>query len=437
MMSEQSKPRVSTVLRNYNFRLLWIGQSTSLLGDQFFMIALPWLVLRLTDDPLALGITLALIGTPRAIFMLVGGAVTDRYSPRSVMLVSDILRLLLTALLAIVILAAWMQLWMLYLAALAFGVISGFFNPASGAIMPMLVKPDELVVSNSIYQGTSYLFSFIGPVLAGGLIAWFGHSTLGGTSAEMTGIAAAIGFDALTFLVSVVTLILMRWQGIPRPETKGAENMLASIREGTVFLWKDAVLRTMFVLMVIANFVFVGPILVGIPVLVDTRLSGGAASYGFIMGAFGAGNLIGIVMTSSILRIVGGRMGAFMVGVIALFGVGLILMGFVGSTTAAFAILLVLGIGNGVLAITLISFLQRQTPKEMLGRVMGLVLFAGVGLVPVSQALVGGLLKLSLDGVFLVAGLLMILLAFWLAAQPATRVISQVLNAQTEAADAV
>jgi len=212
-MTDQPKPTASSVMKNDNFRLLWIGQGTSLLGDQFFMIALPWLVLKLTDDPLALGTVLALIGIPRALFMLVGGAVTDRYSPRSVMLVSDILRLMLTILLTIMILASWLQLWALYLMAFTFGVISGFFSPASGAIMPLLVKPNELVISNSIYQGTSYLCSFVGPVLAGGLIALFAHATLGQGNAEMTGIAAAIAFDARTFLISAVTLLLMKWQG--------------------------------------------------------------------------------------------------------------------------------------------------------------------------------------------------------------------------------
>jgi hypothetical protein len=294
----------------------------------------------------------------------------------------------------------------------------------------MLVRSDELVISNSIYQGTSYLFSFIGPVLAGGLIALFGHSALGGSSAEMTGIAAAMAFDALTFLVSVITLVLMRWGSIQRPASRPSENMFASIKEGMVYLWRDALLRTMFILIVGANFVFVGPLLVGVPVMVNTRLTGGAASYGLIMGAFGAGNLLGIVFTNNILRVVGNRMGAFVVGVIAVFGVGLILMGVVSSTAAAFGVLLVVGIGNGVLEITLVSFLQRQTPKQMLGRVMGLVLFAGVGLVPISQALAGALIKVSLEGVFLVAGILMLLLALWLAAQPSMRTISQALAQQ-------
>lgn len=69
------------VLRHRDFRLLWLGQATSLIGDQFAMIAMPWLVLWLTDDPLALGTVLALAGIPRAAFMLIGGAIVDRFSP--------------------------------------------------------------------------------------------------------------------------------------------------------------------------------------------------------------------------------------------------------------------------------------------------------------------------------------------------------------------
>jgi MFS family permease len=120
--------------------------------------------------------------------------------------------------------------------------------------------------------------------------------------------------------------------------------------------------------------------------------------------------------------------------VIASFGVGLILMGVVGTTSVAFLILFTLGIGNGVLAITLITFLQRQSPKEMLGRVMSLVMLAGVGLVPVSQALTGMLIKMNLTGLFAVTGILMLLIAMWLAVQPVMRTIGQVLEAEVETA---
>jgi MFS family permease len=427
-MTDQPKPTALSVLKNYNFRLLWIGQGTSLLGDQFFMIALPWLVLKLTNDPLALGTILAMIGIPRAVFMLVGGAIADKYSPRVIMLVSDLLRLVLTILLAVMILTGWLQLWTLYVLALLFGTISGFFSPASGAMMPLLVKPEELTISNSIYQGTSYLSSFIGPVLAGGLIALFAHARTAQSGAEMTGIAAAMLVDAFSFLVSVATLILMKWQGILKPQAKNAGNIFTSVKEGIAYLWCDDLLRTLFILLVAANFLFVGPMLVGIPVLADMRLSGGAAAFGTVMGGFGIGNMLGILLTSNLIRVVGKRMGALMVVVIASFGLALGLMGVVTSTLVAFVFLLIVGLGNGVLGITLITFLQRKTPKEMLGRVMSLVLLAGVGLQPISQALTGALIKLSLTVVFVGTGILMLLVAIWLALQPVTRTIHQVLT---------
>jgi MFS family permease len=198
--------------------------------------------------------------------MLVGGAFADRYSPRAIMLISDVLRLIFTILLAVMILSGWLQLWVLYILALMFGTISGFFCPASGAMMPLLVKPEELIISNSIYQGTSYLSSFIGPVLAGGLIALFAHGQAAQSEAEMTGIAAAFAVDALSFLVSVSTLILMKWQGILKPQAKTADNIFTTIKEGITYLWRDDLLRTLFILMLAINFLFVGPMLVGIPV---------------------------------------------------------------------------------------------------------------------------------------------------------------------------
>src|SRR5882724_12044820 len=87
-----------------NFRLLWIGESISLLGDGFYMIALPWLVLQLTGSALALGTVMALAAIPRALFMLIGGALVDRFSPRAVMIASNFSRLVLVALLSALVL---------------------------------------------------------------------------------------------------------------------------------------------------------------------------------------------------------------------------------------------------------------------------------------------------------------------------------------------
>src|SRR5512136_3121173 len=109
-----------------DFRLLFSGATTSLLGDQFALIATPWLVLKLTGDPLALGIVLALEGIPRAVFILLGGAITDRFSPRIIMLTADFIRLILTALMALVVFTGAVQMWMLYAFGLGFGLVAGF-----------------------------------------------------------------------------------------------------------------------------------------------------------------------------------------------------------------------------------------------------------------------------------------------------------------------
>ncbi len=193
-------------LRVRDFALLWLGQGTSSLGDQFVMIALPWLVLQLTGDPLALGFTLALEGIPRALFMLVGGAITDRFSSRTVMLVSDAIRLLITALLAVAAFVGLTQMWMLYGMAAIFGLVSGFFTPAANSIVPALVEKEDLQAANSISMGTVQLTSFLGPMLAGGLIALCSGPA---SAHRQTGLALAFAVDAASFVASLVTLWLI------------------------------------------------------------------------------------------------------------------------------------------------------------------------------------------------------------------------------------
>src|SRR5512143_460864 len=126
-VQEPARASPTTILRNSNFRLLWIGEGISLLGDQFYMIALPWLVLSLTGNALAVGTVMAMAGIPRALFMLVGGALTDRFTPRKLMINSNLARMILTCLLAALVMTNLIQLWMLYMFALLFGLADAFF----------------------------------------------------------------------------------------------------------------------------------------------------------------------------------------------------------------------------------------------------------------------------------------------------------------------
>ncbi len=417
-MNTQSST-IQKLFHNRNFSLLWAGQSISLLGDQFEMIALPWLVLRLTNDPLALGSVLALSSIPRALFMLLGGAISDRFSARAIMLISDAVRLALAAALSAAVFTGVVQVWMLYAFSLAFGLVSGFFSPAASSMLPHIVEKENLQTGNALVGGTAQLTVFLGPVLAGGLIALFAAGGATGTAVGLTGISLALALDALSFLASIATLLKMRL--LPVPQAAAGETVLASISHGIRYALHDSALKVLLIVVATANLFLMGPMMVGIPVLAQLRLEGGAAAYGLVMGAYGGGSLLGILLAGSMPRPRANQISFLLVGLLVSFGAAMIALTFVTSTWLAFAIMLATGIGDGYLGITAMTLLQQRTPADMIGRVMSLVMFANVGLAPISQTISGALIKLNLDGLFIGAGILMVLLAVWTLLSPDAR----------------
>ncbi|HEX9092117.1 MAG TPA: MFS transporter [Anaerolineales bacterium] len=296
-LSVHTKPLVknsspASILGIRNFRLLWVGEGISLLGDQFYLIALPWLVLILTGNPLAVGTVLAIAGIPRAIFMLLGGAMTDRFTPRKLMISSNLVRMILTGFLAALVFTGLIQTWMLFAFALVFGLADAFFYPAQTSIVPQLVSKDQLQAGNAMIQGTATLSVFIGPVLAGAMISRLD----GGSVHSMTGIALAFALDALSFLASITMLSMMKIETGLSAMEKAAEGVLASIREGLLYVWRDATLKIVFGLVAGINILIVGPVFVGIPVIAKMRFVEGAAAYGLIMSTFGGGSLLGILL---------------------------------------------------------------------------------------------------------------------------------------------
>ena len=178
-LPERLDASIFGILGERNFRWLWIGEGVSTLGTQFYLIALPWLVLKLTGSTFTLGSVMGLAGVPRALLLLVGGALTDRFSPRKLMLASNVARLALVILLAVLVLIGQTQLWILYTLAFLFGLADAFFYPALFAIMPQILDRQHLYAGNAIVQGVSQLSIAAGPVLAGVMIA-----LVGGTSAD-------------------------------------------------------------------------------------------------------------------------------------------------------------------------------------------------------------------------------------------------------------
>ncbi len=413
------------VLGIRDFMLLWIGQATSMLGDQFHSIAASWLVLKMTGDPMALGMVMAISGIPRALFTVIGGAITDRISPRKLMLITDFVRLFLSTLLAVQIFTGTLQVWMVYIYAAVTGIMGGLFGPASMSIVPHIVPEEDLQAGNSLTQGSSALIGFIGPAIAGAMIAAFAN--------EATGMGIAIAVDALTFVISVITLWMMRSGEMLKTaaEKEVAGSIFTSVKEGFSFMVKDPVLRMMFIMIALANLCFTGPLLVGIPFLADTRFEGGAAAYGIIISGYAGGNLLGIILSGVLPKPKKSMIRWLMVVMFAVFGLGIAAMSWISATWLATANLFVLGILNGYLSILMITGLQRSTPKTLLGRLMSMILLANMSMMPLSQALSGAALRWSVTAVFVTAGLIMIALTFAMAFSPLVSEMGERLTAET------
>jgi MFS family permease len=420
--TNSQKSPLLKVLRLRDFRLLFSGSTVSMLGDQFTLIAMPWLVLQLTGDPLALGFVLALEGIPRAAFMLLGGAITDRFSARMILIVTDALRAFLTALIALAVFTGSIHIWMLYAFGLAFGLMAGFSVPARNSMVPLLVETEDLQAGNSVMMGVGELIGFVGPTIAGILIGSYSKSRLG--------IGLALSFDAFSFFVSVAALWLMRGGNRPESGQPGAgESVWASILAGIRYLWDDKALRVMFLIVTAVNFLFVGPLLVGIPVLANQRLPEGALAFGLLLSAYSGGNLGGFLLAGTLPRPTGKVMRVFLIALLAIFGLVLGALGFIYSTWLDFGLLLLLGLGNGYISIILFTWMQARTPREMLGRMMSMLMLSNTGLVPISQAISGAVSKWSLTGVFAAAGGLTLLVTLAAAGRPELIVFSESMAA--------
>jgi MFS family permease len=416
---------LTRVLSDRNFRLLSAGTGASVLGDQFSLLATPWLVLQLSGDPAALGLALALQGIPRAVLLVIGGAMTDRLSPRRVLLTANIVRGALTGLLAVAALTGAAQLWMVFVFSALFGVAAGLAVPAETSMVPRLVRGDDLQAGNSVIMGLTQLAGFVGPAAAGILIGRFASS--------IAGAAAAFAADAATFAVSAATLVLMTGLTPPAPDTE-AETILTATLAGVRHLGRDQVLRAVFAILLAVNLLLTGPLMVGIPLLAHQRLPEGATAFGVLMAAFALGNLAGYAVAAGLPRPGGRSMRLIIVGLVAAFGIGIGAVGVLDSTWIDAVVLGLLGLGNGFMAVILITWMQSRTPPAMIGRMMSLMMLATTGLVPLSAGLAGVVSRHSLTAVFVAPGALVLTFGLGLALLPALRLLGSELGAPTDPA---
>ena len=403
-------------LAERNFRLLWMGESVSVFGNFFHMIALAWVVLEVTGSGLALGTVMMAAAIPRALFMLFGGVLSDRVSPRLVMMVSNTAQGALVGLLSLLVFSQTMEMWHLYVLAVIGGIVGAFFMPAMMTMIPRLVSKDRLAAANSLVIATSQLSGFAGPAAAGFVVAAVGS-------------AAAMGVNAATFAFAAVALLLMR--GVPlrgrsvqltdgSGEPTQRNSAFADMKNGLSYVWGTTELRAILPAVAVINFCFVGPIDVGLAWLAHERFAGGAADLGIMLSVFGGAAVVGALLAGSIRPRHRGIIFTITFGVM---GTGLGLVGLAPNLLVTCLILGVIGMVNSFVNVMAIAWLQGMVRPDMLGRVMSLVMLASAGLAPVSLALGGWLADLNATLMFAGAGGLTVVTCLFMMTSRAIRSI--------------
>ncbi len=413
---------------NPDFRWLIGGGAISLLGDQFTLIALPWLVLGMTGDTAALGVVLALIGVPRAVFILVGGAVVDRLSPKRVLMVTKHVNTVLLGALAVGVWQGWLTLPLIYALALGIGVSSAFSIPSGTSMLPHVLPPAQLGAANGMMMGLRQLSMFVGPLAAGLLIALFGDGRE--ASRDATGLALAFGADAASFALSAWTLSRVR-QRSDVPRAAAHDHLWAAMRQGLLRVWNDADLRTCYLYWGAVALLVIGPLQIALPVLANANPQLGASALGMIAGAHGAGTLLGMVVSGARPGLRIGTLGTSIL--LADIAIGLLFMplGRISAAWEGVGLMLMVGALGGFMQVSVFTWIQRRVEPAMLGRAMSLFMFIFMGLVPLASAATGWVLRsVALDALFMGCGALLVLAAglAWFAT-PMRRVDDAVLPA--------
>jgi MFS family permease len=377
---------IFAVLRSQSYMLLLTALFASMLAGFFNYVAVAWLTLQLTGSSLAVGSVLAAASIPQAVLMLLGGAMSDRFTPRTTMLTAGLARGLVMAVLAALTLAHSVQMWELYTGAVLVGATSAFFFPAGTSMVPRVVASDQLEAGNALMNVSRTLAIVLGPSIAGVVVAAMGPGS-------------ALAVDAAGSIVAgLLMLPLPGGAGISR---KSGTNPLADVRDGLVAAWRDVPLRAALIVVGVLNFFALGPVEVGLPALAYQRFSQGAVALGTTFAAWGIGSALGSIAAAT--RPAPRRFGWGMIAIVALVGVGVAATGVAPTLLVLLAVMLAIGTVEGAGTTYLISWMQRRADPSMQGRVMSLAIFSSVGVEPVALATAGALASRYLGLLFWVA----------------------------------
>ncbi len=355
------------------FRYLFWGQALSILGDRVVPIAIAFGVLGFgsTTD---LGLVLAAGGIPFALFAIVGGVISDRLGRRNVMIAADVLRAVVQALTAALLITGTAEVWMLAVLSFAYGLSAASFMPALMGLIPQVVPPARLQEANALIALTRSVANVGGPALAGAIIA-------------ISGPGQAIAVDAATFVLSAACLLRLRAAPVRAtgPNVLAGAGFVEQLREG----WREVRTRAWlrWGLLAMASYhVFVLPSVLVLGPTLAARDLGGAASWATIVACWGVGSIVGNVVA---LRLPVQR--PVFVAALALVGASLqaLVIGS-GLGTAGIAVLQTLtGVCVALFFTLWDTSIQEQVPPNAVSRVSSYDFTASMGLMPIGMAMAG------------------------------------------------
>jgi hypothetical protein len=284
------------VLRHRDFRYLWLAQSASVIGDCIVIVALALFVIELTGNATDLGLVLAAWSLPLVAFLLIGGVWADRLPRARVMVVTDLVRFALHALLAALIFLGVVRIWELIAIEALFGTAEAFFRPAANGLLPQTVPETEIQQANGLSSLSTNIGEFVGPALATGLVLGLGAGW-------------AFALDAATFLLSAALLTRVRPRrrevaaaGSGEAGTAAAAaaaaaelSMWAELREGFAEVRSRSWVWATLAAFCAALFTGLAPWFVLGP-LVARQQYGDIGVYGLVSAALGLGTIAGSLL---------------------------------------------------------------------------------------------------------------------------------------------
>jgi predicted MFS family arabinose efflux permease len=388
-------------LEERNFALLFTGQICSLLGDQFYVVALPFLILRHAHAR-TLGAVLLAYGLARLVTLPVGGILADRVRRTWLMLGSDAGRMILLILLAFVSLTT---LWPVFVLVILVGALEGIFLPPSMALLPDILDKDRIGPGNALMSGATMGATLVGPALAGLLVV-------------ATSPSVAFAVDAVTFGISALSLSWIRLAPTTSDEQpEPAEEDLTAADDAVPMTFLGLLRTSRFLqfgllITLIANLAYPGAEQVALPVFSKVSLGTGARGYGLLLAAFGLGSLLGVLLSGRLFTWPARGKIALTLGVVQ--GVALALVPAGDMLWVGLVVLAIAGVCVGMNDVFYVSMLQQRLPSALLGRSMSALMSAAYAAYPASVLISGYVVGRFGTTPILVAGGLAVSAAFLL-----------------------